>query len=109
MKRRTMAKQICDNCRVAVNGHQAKPSREVNAGDVIDITVRSRFVKAKILLVPEKAIPASMADSLYEIIEERIVREDERDGNGGGAETTALAGGQDIRQGNKPEKSGKIR
>lgn len=77
MKRRTMAKQVCDNCLVEVNGHQAKASKEVKAGDILEITVRSRVVKARILSVPEKAVSPALAETLYEILEERFVREDD--------------------------------
>lgn len=72
MKRRTMAKQICDNCLVTVNGHQARPSKEVKEGDILEITVRFRVIRARVLAVPDRPVPPSAAESLYEIIEERF-------------------------------------
>ncbi|TLN00062.1 RNA-binding S4 domain-containing protein, partial [bacterium] len=37
IKRRTLAKEVCDGSRVTVNGRTAKAGLEVKAGDVLEL------------------------------------------------------------------------
>lgn len=71
VKRRTVASELCQGGHVKVNDKTAKPSVEVKTGDTLQIRFGNRLLRAQILSVPEKAVPAQMADSLYEILEER--------------------------------------
>ena len=38
LKRRTVSKELAVNERITINGKIAKPSKEVNIGDIIEIT-----------------------------------------------------------------------
>ncbi|MBQ1376429.1 MAG: RNA-binding S4 domain-containing protein [Lachnospiraceae bacterium] len=49
IKRRTVANEACDAGRVTVNGKTAKASTEVKTGDVLEISLGTRTVKAEIL------------------------------------------------------------
>ena len=49
IKRRTVANEACDAGRVTVNGKTAKASTEVKTGDVHEISLGTRTVKAEIL------------------------------------------------------------
>ncbi len=49
IKRRTVANEACDAGRVTVNGKTAKASTEVKTGDVLEISLGTRIVKAEIL------------------------------------------------------------
>lgn len=73
VKRRTVASELCQGGHVKVNDKTAKPALEVKAGDALQIRFGNRLLRVKILSVPEKAVPAQLADSLYEVIEERAV------------------------------------
>lgn len=53
IKRRTIANEACDAGRIMVNGKVAKASLSVKAGDVIEIQLGTRSVKAEILDVQE--------------------------------------------------------
>ena len=53
IKRRTVANEACDAGRVLVNGKSAKASLNVKAGDVIEIQLGTRNVKAEVLDVQE--------------------------------------------------------
>lgn len=53
IKRRTVANEACDAGRVLVNGKTAKASLNVKAGDVIEIQLGTRNVKAEVLDVQE--------------------------------------------------------
>ena len=69
IKRRTVANEACDAGRVFVNGKQARASYEVKAGDVLEITMGERVLKAEVLAVTEYARKEE-AGSLYRMIEE---------------------------------------
>ena len=58
IKRRTIAKEYCDRGLVLINGKSAKPSSEVNTGDIINITFgEKKFdIKAKISKVGQREI-----------------------------------------------------
>lgn len=69
IKRRTVANDACDAGRVFVNGKQARASYDVKEGDVLEVTLGERTLKAKVLSVPDFATKAEASD-LYRIIEE---------------------------------------
>ena len=68
IKRRSVANEVCDAGHVSVNGKTARASYDVKAGDILEIQIGEKIIKAKVLLVTEYA-DKSNADSLYEIIE----------------------------------------
>lgn len=65
VKRRTVAAELCQGGHVRLNGNVAKPSSEVKAGDTLQIRFGSRLMTVQVIRVPEKAVPAQEADSLY--------------------------------------------
>ncbi len=74
LKRRTVSKELAANQRVVINGKIAKPSTEVNPGDIIEITFGQKCLVVKVLEVKE-TVRKNEASVLYEIVEERIVEE----------------------------------
>lgn len=69
IKRRTVANEACDAGRVMINGKVARASAPVKEGDVLEITLGERVLKAKVLSVTEYA-KKDEAAALYQIIEE---------------------------------------
>jgi ribosomal 50S subunit-recycling heat shock protein len=67
MKRRTVANEACDAGRILVNSKPARASYDVKPGDVLEITLGARSVRAKVVSVDEYATKAG-ASSLYEIL-----------------------------------------
>ena len=67
IKRRTVAKDACEQGRVEVNGKIAKPGLELKTGDVIQVTFGSNVLKVRVLAMPE-TVRKDDADSLYEVI-----------------------------------------
>ncbi len=53
IKRRTVANEACDAGRVLVNGTVAKASVKVKKGDIIEIQMGTRVVKAEVLDIKE--------------------------------------------------------
>ena len=74
LKRRTVSKELAANQRVVVNGRVAKPSTDIKQGDVIEVTFGSRCLVVRVLEVKD-IVKKNEADTMYEVIEERIVEE----------------------------------
>ena len=53
IKRRTVANEACDAGKVLVNGKIARASYDVKVGDVLEIQLGARAIKAKVLDVIE--------------------------------------------------------
>jgi len=67
IKRRTIAKEACDQGRVILNGKPAKAGSEVKAGDVIQIQFGSNLLAVKVLKLSESCRKED-AETMYEII-----------------------------------------
>lgn len=67
IKRRTVAKEACEQGRVSVNGRTAKPGLELKTGDVIRIVFGSKELEVRVLSMPEN-VRKEDAQDLYEVI-----------------------------------------
>ncbi len=75
--RRTLAQKFCDAGMVSVNNSAAKSSREIKAGDKIEIKKGNRLTKVSVTQVPDKKqVSRQDAVNLYQIISEEVLRED---------------------------------
>jgi ribosome-associated heat shock protein Hsp15 len=64
---RSEAKRACEGGKVDVNGHSAKPNREIREGDEIQITHRfGRRQKVVVRGLTEQHVPKAEARHLYE-------------------------------------------
>lgn len=68
IKRRTVAKDACEQGRVEVNGKVAKPGLELKTGDVIQITFGNNVLKVRVVSMPE-TVRKDDAQDMYEVIE----------------------------------------
>jgi len=76
--RRTLAQKLCDASRVSINGSTAKSSHAVNVGDEICIRRHHTLTTVRVLAVPTtRQTSRKEATTLYEIISEEILNEDE--------------------------------
>ena len=69
IKRRTLAKEVAENERILVNDKLAKPSKELNIGDIITIEFGNKIVKVKVASL-EQSIKKEDALNMYEFISE---------------------------------------
>ena len=67
IKRRTVAKEACEQGRVEVNGKIAKPGLELKTGDVIKITFGSNILRVKVVSMPDN-VRKDDAQSMYEVL-----------------------------------------
>lgn len=75
IKRRTLAKRVADQGRIAINGNVAKASSNVSTGDVIAITFGQNLVTVKVLSVKE-IVRKNEAATLYELIKEEKINQE---------------------------------
>lgn len=69
IKRRTIAKEACDQGRVLVNGKTAKPGTEVDVGDEIEIIFGSKPMKIKVEKLLEHVVKDAYKE-MYTIVSE---------------------------------------
>ena len=67
IKRRTIAKEACEQDRIFING-KAKTGSEVKVGDISLIQFGNAQIKAKVLVLSEHSTKEAAA-SMYEIVE----------------------------------------
>jgi ribosomal 50S subunit-recycling heat shock protein len=72
IKRRTVAKEVCDTGRVLVNQKSAKPGTDVNMGDIIEIQYATGSIKAEVLSTAEH-VSKDGAKELYKILSGREI------------------------------------
>lgn len=67
VKRRTVAKEMCEAGRVLVNSRDAAPSREIHRGDRILVRYAARHLEIEVLSLPERP-GASAPEETYRIL-----------------------------------------
>ena len=72
LKRREAAKQLALQGRIRVNERQAKPSTEIEIGDIITIVFGTRIVTLKVLDI-QKQVSKQDDALLFEILKEEKV------------------------------------
>lgn len=65
IKRRTVAKEVCDAGKAFVNGRLAKAGTEVEVGDEVTLLLGTRTLRVRVLATPE-TISADQAHTLYQ-------------------------------------------
>ncbi|MCR6545337.1 RNA-binding S4 domain-containing protein [Dehalobacterium formicoaceticum] len=69
IKRRTVAKEVCDGGKVSVNGRSAKAGTEVKVGDILELGFGSRMLKVEILAIAD-TVRADQARDLYKVLQD---------------------------------------
>jgi ribosome-associated heat shock protein Hsp15 len=64
-KTRALAARACELGRVASNGQQAKSSREVRVGDLLQVKNDAGDFQVEVVLLSEMRGPAAVAQTLY--------------------------------------------
>lgn len=81
-KTRALAVKSCDMGRVECNGQAAKPSRELKAGDRLQVKIEVGVFDVEVLLLSETRGPSAQAQMMYRELEEgraaRLKAVDER-------------------------------
>lgn len=72
LKRREAAKELAFQGRIQINGRIAKPSTEVEVGDVLRLEFGYRILEIKILDI-QKQVSKQNASLLFEILKEEKI------------------------------------
>lgn len=72
LKRREAAKELALQGRIQINGRIAKPSTEVEVGDVLRLEFGYRIIEIKILDI-QKQVSKQNASLLFEILKEEKI------------------------------------
>ena len=67
IKRRTIAKEACDQGRVSINNKQAKAGSEVEIGDIVHIEFGNSSISVKVLKLTEGTRKED-AQGVYEVV-----------------------------------------
>jgi ribosomal 50S subunit-recycling heat shock protein len=70
VKRRTVAQEMCSGGRVLVNGHEAKPAKEVKPGDIITLKFSSRIFELEIVGMLTSSSRKPLPEELYRVVSE---------------------------------------
>ncbi len=70
IKRRSVAKNASLSDRILVNGRLAKPSKEVNVGDILSITFGTKVIEVKVTALVDSTKKKDAA-LMYELISEK--------------------------------------
>jgi len=68
IKRRTVAKEACDQGRVSINDHVAKAGSEVTVGDIVQLEFGTKIVKIEVLDLKEH-VKKERTKDMFKIIE----------------------------------------
>lgn len=71
LKRRELAKELCEEGMVRVNGAPKKGSWELRAGDELQFPLYNRLLRVRVLGLPEGNIPKGAQWSYVEVLEDR--------------------------------------
>lgn len=74
IKRRSVAKELLDRGIFLINGRVAKPSSEVNEGDILTLQLGRHKLTVKVLKIVSYAKKDDSHD-LYEVIKDEIIEE----------------------------------
>ena len=77
VKRRPLAKEMCDKKLVQVNDQVAKAGKDIEVGDTILVKLRNRRMKVRVEQIPERAVSKKEASTLYTVLED--IREEEEE------------------------------
>lgn len=74
IRRRPIAKEMCDAGRVFLNERPAKAASEVGVGDVLEIQWQHRLLRVRVLALPSSAVRKAEAKALYEVLADQRLR-----------------------------------
>ena len=76
VKRRAIAKEMCDGGKVSQGDKKAAPADEVHLGDVLQINYGARRVELKVLDIPRGQIPKEKREHYFQVLSETKTDDD---------------------------------
>jgi ribosomal 50S subunit-recycling heat shock protein len=69
IKRRSLAKEVCDQGRIELNGRPAKASSELKPGDILTIDFGQRVLRVRVEKLAQ-TVRKEEADSMFTIVDD---------------------------------------
>lgn len=63
-----MAKELCEEGAVSINGHVVRAGREVSPGETLELNLRNRQLVVEIVDIPSRPPSTAHASDFYRII-----------------------------------------
>ena len=79
VKTRSQGKKGCEAGRIRVNGLAAKPSREVDSSDLVQISYPERELLVEVIEVPDGQVSRKERERYYRVVRETRRRRPELD------------------------------
>ncbi len=73
VKRRALAKALCDAGRIRLNGKMAKPAAEVRVGDIVEGEVGWERWRVRVVQIPKGSVPANRRSEFVEVLERQRI------------------------------------
>lgn len=73
VKRRSLAKELCEEGAVSINGHVVRAGREINPGDELTLSLRNRKLEVEVVDVPTRPPSIAHASDFYRIIRDQHI------------------------------------
>ncbi len=77
VKRRPLAKEMCEKRLVQVNGALAKASKELEPDDTLTLNFRNRTLTVRVEHIPQRAVAKKDASGLYTVLADVWKKEDD--------------------------------
>lgn len=76
VKRRPVAKLLCDGGKISRNAQLAKASDDVRAGDILKLDFGTRRVEVEIVSVPAGSVPKAARTDHFRLTSEEKIEDD---------------------------------
>jgi ribosomal 50S subunit-recycling heat shock protein len=73
VKRRALAKELCDEGAVSLNGRPARAGKDVTVGDRVRMRFWNRLLELEIERIPERPPSAKDSRTLYRLLSEKRI------------------------------------
>ena len=76
VKRRSIAKEMCDGGKVSRNGKKAQPADDVRLGETLTISYGARRLEVKVIDVPRGQVPKEKREDYFQVLSETKEEDD---------------------------------
>ena len=76
VKRRAVARELCDSGRVLVNDREAKPGKELKQGDTVTLQFSTRLIELEVISFPAAPSRKVEPQDLYRVRSEKRLNTD---------------------------------
>lgn len=76
VKTRSLARKGCESGSIKVNGAEARPSREIREGDMLEIRYPDRIMVVELTAIPGGQVPKNARGEYFRVVRESPLNRD---------------------------------